>query len=1056
VGSFGKKGTNTGKVPHTPVEVDQKVIDERREQLSKTTDYYLLNLEERDPDWFTRTVLKFTEDGLRSLRHYIEGKEDPEISWENPTVELQYPMNYADLFPILTPETLKSEEDTKEAFVNVILATLEYAVLSSATEGMAVEKRGEESRLLVAPWSPHFKDLENLPTAERDEKTVELMAPFSIGGQAVLGPDGEQRSLFPLHPEAFEHDLKGEELPEGYRIVGRSTPPLTFHGAIDSGEEFTAYPSVQFHPLVCNVDEERSYYPVVVGLHFYASEDLPDRKEGEEYPAPSYPDPSTWSKENQEDFWNSLLDYIHKERERLLPEEEEEEDRATPERVVPVKRSVMSPVPMPREAHKFTHGMALQRGLGRMFAGYRNIPDLDIHEDLARQEAEALFWSMLEDFFDKKVKPPVPWERKEVNGKTVLTFSGLPEDKVRTLWYSFTKTLNAGQGGPGVEVAPPSFKERRSLNPKTTEVEHTTTVVLWPEESLTDRNGKPTLPVKFRRKSSPGYLALLDRQGPSPFFADGWVWFTYGEEREGFRIGGLPLLLYPEGQRALERLLSRNIKDLEGELNHILQNPSIFQDEEERAVRGLHSGIERVKRQIKRLKTYDCQDLVLCIFEAFWRQRNTWVEEKLELRNGRKIQTSPWKIIRLDPGDLRLRLDPGGEWGKNWRGCLFDRLEALATFQRRTVTRKGRAVDVGDSLLRRVLDGRRPPASSSPDGDPYLGLVRLLKNAGAFPYDAFFVEVSFDFMGRLYTWATDERGHTFWGIDAAQAVKRLSLASSPSDKKGAEEKAKEKRAKAKKRPHYYHSPRLMTIMNLRNYPHLRKQFAYILLTEKTPNYKTFRDSKGRNLRRRTKNRLGGKEALFSFDGMDFFLCGGKYGTGYKVQEWLRKVGYKRRTGPGGGVQAYRDFLKDLRVLFKDLGLRLKIMGSKSGTALDQEALTTLTTFKSDPPKGYGLKLKVYLPENTEDHLRDLLKEADIDTIDEYGGDILSPSRPGGLTPAQVRVARAKAGWTQGELAEKIGVSQMTISRWENAEKPIPAERDTQLREVLKDYFMSEE
>lgn len=42
-------------------------------------------------------------------------------------------------------------------------------------------------------------------------------------------------------------------------------------------------------------------------------------------------------------------------------------------------------------------------------------------------------------------------------------------------------------------------------------------------------------------------------------------------------------------------------------------------------------------------------------------------------------------------------------------------------------------------------------------------------------------------------------------------------------------------------------------------------------------------------------------------------------------------------------------------------------------------------------------------------------------------------RPSRVTGAQVRAFRAAIGWTQEQLAQAVGVTRLTIARWEGSE-----------------------
>lgn len=53
-----------------------------------------------------------------------------------------------------------------------------------------------------------------------------------------------------------------------------------------------------------------------------------------------------------------------------------------------------------------------------------------------------------------------------------------------------------------------------------------------------------------------------------------------------------------------------------------------------------------------------------------------------------------------------------------------------------------------------------------------------------------------------------------------------------------------------------------------------------------------------------------------------------------------------------------------------------------------------------------------------------------------------------MSPKKIRELRVRAGLSQGELAKKVGVSQMTVSNWENKKNVPSAEQEAALKKVL--------
>ena len=1001
--------------------------------------------------------------------------------------------------PLMDPVTL-------EVFGIVAAALAQSAphlLLLTLTHHMAVRVKGGEEDGFWSFVPGEWEALEALPEEERAARWEELRQPFSIGGMEVEDENGDPLILTPLdHPEAAWPSGPGTS-PEWVVAVEerrKDLPELHFTGEAN-GVPFQGSVVMMVHPLVVDEDKREAYFPIVTGLVLSPAAAIPEGKEDETLAALN---PDSWSLEERAALWELLLEEIPRkleEEERRLEDEAKERETAPvpppiPEGVAAVAEagsvavedavsappesvgveaagvqavaeagevavavappatvalvptgapapgrrvsSEMGTYPVPRTLAKNAHSLALLRGLGRMFKSSARIPDLDRLGEIAVHAAEELFWTHLEDYLNEalpKRTPPRSWKREALpDGTDSIVLPGLQAGEAREIWTAAVRSMTAGEKGPGLEVEDPEIRKENFFDHRTREVVIRSRIVLWPEAHLVTPEGDRLPPVRFRRDSSPGYLDLLARNGPRPFFADGWLWLPRRRVREGFRIASLPRLLFPEGRKALERMALRDKEETAEKLNRLLHNPTLFQDEDARMVRDLRAAIARAEKRVEKLSVYDTRDLVLCIFEAWYRQRDAWFREAVTLEDGREISTRPHRIIRLDPEDLRVRLDPKATSGENWRGRLFEKLEALTTFERQTRDEKGRKVDVGDRLVERVIDGLTGvDEERTPDYDPGLGLTRLLKKEGGIPSRSFFAVVSVDFMERLVTWAVDEDGAVRWGLEAAKAAERKALvAETP---KVARAAAAEKKEAVRRKPFYDQSARLMSLYNLEEWPTGVKDLAIVLLEEVT--------------RRKGKVRRGGET---------FIACRGSHGKGYKVQTWVKKWGdHLLRTGPKGGVRAFTDFLKALRFLSShdtlNVQVELRPPRDQKTTAAGEvkwnaDALAALEIYSENPPPVYGFKLVPYIPENLESRIRARLWENGIDARDEGEPSVLTPASPGGLSPVDIRGARKRAGWSQSELAAKVGVSQVALSRWENAKTPIPRDRETRLREIL--------
>ncbi|MFP6626066.1 MAG: helix-turn-helix domain-containing protein [Deltaproteobacteria bacterium] len=185
----------------------------------------------------------------------------------------------------------------------------------------------------------------------------------------------------------------------------------------------------------------------------------------------------------------------------------------------------------------------------------------------------------------------------------------------------------------------------------------------------------------------------------------------------------------------------------------------------------------------------------------------------------------------------------------------------------------------------------------------------------------------------------------------------------------------------------------------------------------------------------------------SWESEDYYLGGVEAGSIAVDRE-----GHPWFVGSADGLlyHAFREYLEDLEALADNdtIGLQIEIQGHP------RDPLQVLQSYRGNPQEVYRLTVKKYLPADLEKRLRERLEEAGIYTTDEpaEASSVVTPTRPGGLTPADIRQARKTADWTQAELAAKVGVSQKELSLWERAKKPIPAQREKKLRGVLGDYL----
>jgi putative zinc finger/helix-turn-helix YgiT family protein len=79
-----------------------------------------------------------------------------------------------------------------------------------------------------------------------------------------------------------------------------------------------------------------------------------------------------------------------------------------------------------------------------------------------------------------------------------------------------------------------------------------------------------------------------------------------------------------------------------------------------------------------------------------------------------------------------------------------------------------------------------------------------------------------------------------------------------------------------------------------------------------------------------------------------------------------------------------------------------------------------------------------------------LSEVAIPRLEELHRVIASAlvNKPSSLTPGEIRFLRKQLAWSGGELADHLGVTRETVSRWEQGASPIGATADRLLRAAV--------
>ena len=698
------------------------------------------------------------------------------------------------------------------------------------------------------------------------------------------------------------------------------------------------------------------------------------------------------------------------------------------------------PVPLPHRAISEAAPLTTLKGLGRNLvpAKYQETPDLDRKtSEIALEDAQKQLWRILEQELTEEVDQLSDgyWERHSEGTKTIYSIKGVQENDCRELWERVKKKLNATSGGPGLQATDPGIAANNYFDAKARKTVIETRLIFWPSQTLKYQDGFAKPGVHYRSNQSPGYVALLDRHGNKPFRAEGWLWLPRGKVREGYRLAGRAEYIFQEGVQAmasLETLLiahhKEEIERIQESLRSTLPFPETVMAKEE-MIQKLKADIRRAKDHLATLSSFDCLNPLKCVLYAFHNQREEWANEKLALPNGKVINTSPYRVIRLDPNELYILLNASGDM---WRTLIWRRLQALASFERTTWTKSGRRVDTGDRFIHVLLDGYRTQEELGARENER-GLWKVLRDGNAVPSDAFFAVLSPDFLDRCYSWERDANGKIVFGAQAAalKASKSKHLIESKAIR------FEENRKSAT----YSDSKRLTVLSERERWTSERKLLATRIIEAKTINKKLVQSS---GKKRRTKNAVGGNTQLRKIDGKQYEVCRGTSGKGYSVLGWIKVGGYTTKDSRSL-TKSYKVFMSDLKYFIERLGFELQIPKKIRKTS---KVLDYLSGHRRQVTE--KLQLDILVPLNLEELLQSALNESRQTQRTATRPRRVTSSEPKVNALVELKKQLKAAGIRQSELADMLGVSRESVNRWfsPSSTKRIPNKRIQQILDIL--------
>jgi hypothetical protein len=317
---------------------------------------FLEDLEKKDEHgaFVAAGVVGLVKNAFETLRDRLEDPEAKDVTWEDPFLEVRYPVNFHPDHGVLPAEDLvfEREDVTDKAWAELRRSAAE----KDAPAAPLAEKLGE----LV------FGCLE-----------VGLFASLTNGaffvkeGNEYTG--GVLKDYWPEPREgASPEELEAAfgELSRPFIFSGREDAALKLSGINDAGEAFSASVVVEVHPLILDVDEEEAFYPVIVGLAF---EGVGGK-------------PSAWPEEDRQALWEKLLEALDELAEKVRKGEEPE-----PEALVPALPPPSTVTPPPERRYSGTFPLSFGRALG-------DVKTLDFLSHLHAVRLPAKRWSTLKSW----------------------------------------------------------------------------------------------------------------------------------------------------------------------------------------------------------------------------------------------------------------------------------------------------------------------------------------------------------------------------------------------------------------------------------------------------------------------------------------------------------------------------------------------------------------------------------------------------------------------------------------------------------------------------------
>ncbi|HTR41667.1 MAG TPA: hypothetical protein VMH87_08640 [Pseudomonadales bacterium] len=273
--------------------------------------------EKEHPHWQIELLVSLIKWGLERLRYNIEEVPKTKITWDNPFVELHYPITWnwqrrspkaavapgGHIFGKITARNTATKNLANKTLSRIMVNQFFAMALANATNWAWYEKlKNYYTPVLPVQLAAELSAIND--EQKRRERFEEFVRPFSIGVQRLNW--------------AFTKSKWGKRIPKNVsRKLADSRNRMDINPVKISGEvrgrKFEAWLAFEIQPMIADYDRKKAYHPIVIGLGFTT------RLEEGQIVEDS---PTDWPASDREKFWEGLLANIGKLKDMLIPKVE--------------------------------------------------------------------------------------------------------------------------------------------------------------------------------------------------------------------------------------------------------------------------------------------------------------------------------------------------------------------------------------------------------------------------------------------------------------------------------------------------------------------------------------------------------------------------------------------------------------------------------------------------------------------------------------------------------------------------------------------------------------